>query len=461
MLYELADAVRNRKVSPRELVEDSLRRIDDAQDLNAVIARRDDAALAEADTLSDDRRNGPLAGIPLLVKDLSNVAGMRTTFGSPLYAYAPAADTDSTIVERLRAAGAVVVGKTNTPAFGWTGYTDNQVFGATRNPWNLDRSPGGSSGGSGAALAAGLAPLATTTDGGGSVRIPASLSGLVGYKPTLGVIARDFAPNWLTFSTSGATSATVADVVLEGSVLAGPNRRDLNELPSRSVPIEAVRPSRVIACRTLRADVDPSVEAAFDTTLGVIENDLGIAVTVVDTVFDDPELPLDWFTVGSAEFAQSFAWCEDRWDEFEPGLTMLLRVGASVTTTDYLAKQRKRYQVAAVLEELLGDDAVLLTPTLNVTSWPPDGPLPQEAGSVTNDPAIAVNTVEFNFTGQPAVSVPMGTGPEGVPIGLQVVAPRFGDRFALGLAAALEQAQPWALTASGYEAFDAAFGAAG
>jgi aspartyl-tRNA(Asn)/glutamyl-tRNA(Gln) amidotransferase subunit A len=223
------------------------------------------------------------------------------------------------------------------------------------------------------------------------------------------------------------------------------------------VPIEAIRPARVVACRTLRADVDPSVDAAFSTTLGVIENDLGIPVSVVDTVFDDPSLPFDWFMIGSAEFAQAFAWCEDRWDDFEPGLQMLLHVGAGVTTGDYLEKQRKRYQVAAVVEDLLGHDAVLLTPTLNVTSWAPDGPMPQEAGAVKDDPAIAVNTVEFNFTGHPAVSVPMGISPEGVPIGLQVVAPRFGDRYALGLAAALEQAQPWPTTAPGHDPFDAAF----
>ena len=143
----------------------------------------------------------------------------------------------------MRAAGAIVVGKTNTPAFGWTGFTDNQVFGATRSPWNTDRSPGGSSGGSGAALAAGLAPLATTTDGGGSVRIPASLSGMVGYKPTLGVIARDHAPNWITFSTAGATNATVADVLVEATVLAGPNGTDINELPNGAVSFDPARPT--------------------------------------------------------------------------------------------------------------------------------------------------------------------------------------------------------------------------
>ena len=454
MLQELSSAVREGRVSPRELVEESLRRIEKANgELNAVVALRAEDALAEADSLSDQRRNGPLAGVPLLVKDLSDVAGMRSTLGSPVHANDPPAVTDSTVAARLRAAGAIVVGKTNTPAFGWTGFTDNQLFGATRSPWNTDRSPGGSSGGSGAALASGLAPLATTTDGGGSVRIPASLCGLVGYKPTLGVIARDSAPKWITFSTAGATNATVADVMLEASVLTGPNGTDLNELPTDSVTIEAARPSRVIACRTLRADIDPAIEAAFEGTLGVVESDLGLPIERIDDVFGDDSLPFSWFAVGSAEFAQALSWCRDQWDTFEPGLAWLLKVGAEVSTADYLENQRKRYVAAERLESLLGGDAVLVTPTLNVTSWGPSGPLPDAAGKVSDDPTIAVNTMDFNFTGHPAVSVPIGISPEGVPIGLQVVAPRFADRFALGLAAALEAAQPWARTAPGFDSF--------
>jgi Asp-tRNA(Asn)/Glu-tRNA(Gln) amidotransferase A subunit family amidase len=456
MLTELASAVRRGSVSPRELVEGAVTRIDAANDdLNAVVAQRADQALAEADALDETRREGPLAGIPLLVKDLTNVAGMRTTFGSPLYADAAPADTDGVVTARLRAAGAIVVGKTNTPAFGWTGFTDNLVFGATKNPWNLACSPGGSSGGSGAALAAALAPLATTTDGGGSVRIPAALCGMVGYKPTNGLIGRDGAPNWITFSTAGTTNATVADVVLEASVLAGCTGSDINELPTGSVSLAPRRPSRVVACRTLRADVDPAVEAAFTRTLGVIEADLGIPVETIETVFDDDQLAFNWFTVGSAELAQALAWCRDQWSTFEPGLAWMLEVGSGVSATDYLANQRKRYEVAERLEALMQGDAVLVTPTLNVTSWAPEGPLPQDAGAVTDDPSIAVNTVEFNYTGHPAVSVPMGIGPEGVPMGLQVIAPRFADALALGLAEGLEQAQPWPATAPDYEPFSA------
>ncbi len=191
----LADAVRTRRVSSRQLIERALERISrlDGQ-LNAVVALRGDAALEEALALDarvaagDDP--GPLAGVPVLVKDLEDVAGLRTTRGSVLFADAAPARQDGLTPARLRAAGAIVVGKTNLPEFATEGYSANLVFGATRNPWGLEWSPGGSSGGSGAALAAGLAPIATATDGGGSVRIPAALCGLVGIKPTNGLIAR-------------------------------------------------------------------------------------------------------------------------------------------------------------------------------------------------------------------------------------------------------------------------------
>jgi Asp-tRNA(Asn)/Glu-tRNA(Gln) amidotransferase A subunit family amidase len=453
MLRELATAVADGQVSPKDLVEESLRRIEAANgELNAVVTLRADEALDEAATLSDERRRGPLAGIPLLVKDLTPVAGMRTTYGSTLYADAPPDERDATFIARLRAAGAIVVGKTNTPAFGHTAFTTNPVFGATVNPWNRDRSPGGSSGGSAAALAAGLAPIATTTDGGGSVRIPACMCGLVGYKPTLGVIGRDSAPRWMTFSTSGATQATVADVVHEATVMAGPTATDIHELPAGAIPLEPALPSRVIACRTWRSDVDPDVEAAFDRTLAALEVE-GLPVERVDRVFVADDLAYTWFVVASAELAQSMHWCRDRWDELEQSLTDILRFGEAVSLTDYIAAQRRRFEAAAELELAVGTDGVVVVPTSNVTSWSPTGPLPSAAGAATNDPAIAVNTVELNLTGHPGVSVPMGIAPDGVPMGMQVVAPRFQDRLALGLAAAVERVQPWPLAAPGYEPF--------
>jgi Asp-tRNA(Asn)/Glu-tRNA(Gln) amidotransferase A subunit family amidase len=449
VLEELATAVLKGEVTPTELVERALARIDALDGpINAVIARRDEAALAEARSVAVDK---PLSGVPVLVKDLNRAAGMRTTKGSALLADAPVDEIDDPVVARLRAAGAIVVGKTNTPAYGYTAFTTNALFGPTRNPWNLERTPGGSSGGSAAALAAGLVPLATTTDGGGSVRIPASLCGLVGYKPTIGTIGRLGSPAWMAFSTNGCTNATVADVLFEAEVVAGPVPGDLQSLPIGTVSTTPMRPARVLATPSFRPDVDAPVRAAFETTLAVIERDLGVAVELVDNPMP-PSVAVSWFLVSAAELAQALLPDRDRWDELEDGVRGYLDVGLSVSAADYITHQRHRYELCAVLDELLGTDAVLVTPTLNASAWAPEGPLPVHAGD-TDDPAIAVNTLDLNLTGHPAVSVPMGLAPDGVPIGLQVVAPRWRDGLALGLAAALEQAQPWPRTAPGYEPF--------
>jgi Asp-tRNA(Asn)/Glu-tRNA(Gln) amidotransferase A subunit family amidase len=448
MLQELAGAVRDGQITPAELVEESLKRIEESQDtLNAVVALRADEAREDA---TRHPRTGPLAGLPLLVKDMARCRGMRTTMGSPLFADAPPDEFDDVVVARLREAGAIVLGRTNSPAFGHAAFTTNEVFGTTRNPWNPERSPGGSSGGSAAALAAALVPLATTSDGGGSVRIPASCCGLVGYKPSMGAIGRNVLPRWIGFSTQGATGRTVADVVLEASVTAGPARGDWLSLPRSGVLLEPTRPARVVACRSLRAAVDPVIEAAFDEALDTLAAD-GLVVERIDAP-SDRSVAVDWFVIGSAELAQSLEGARDQWDSFEPSLLFALNFGEAVTLSQYLAATRRRHEVAARFDEVLGAGTVLVTPTANVQSWAPEGPLPSRLGEL-DDPTIAVNTPDLNLTGHPAVSVPLGRDEAGVPFGLQVVAPRFEDGLALGLAAELERLRPWPTVAPGYEPF--------
>jgi Asp-tRNA(Asn)/Glu-tRNA(Gln) amidotransferase A subunit family amidase len=214
VLFDLATSVRGKRISAVELVGSSIDQIERVNpSLNAVVALRAEEALEEA--ASVDRRVsagdtlGPLAGIPFLVKDTENTAGMQTTYGSLLFADTQPALRDDLGARRLKAAGAIVLGKTNMPEFAFEGYTDNRLFGPTRNPWGTDWSPGGSSGGSAAALAAGMSPVATASDGGGSIRIPAALCGLVGLKPTMGAIGRDPIPRgWicLVMGRSGARS---------------------------------------------------------------------------------------------------------------------------------------------------------------------------------------------------------------------------------------------------------------
>lgn len=455
MLERLAAAVRDGSSSPTELVRESLRRIEASHDdLNAVVALRADEALAEADAHD---RQGPLAGLPLLVKDMARCKGMRTTMGSKLFADAPVDTVDDVVVARLRAAGAIVVGRTNSPAFGHAPFTTNLVHGATTNPWNTDRSPGGSSGGSAAALIAGLAPLATTSDGGGSVRIPASLCGLVGYKPTMGAIGRNVLPRWIEFSTQGSTGTSVADVVLEAGITHGAAPGDWTSLPAGTIDLRPAVPTRVLACRTFRADVDPVVEAAYEAALGDLVAE-GVTVERVEAP-SNPDAVVDWFFMATAELAQSLLEHRDRWDELEDSLREQLVFGESVTTDMYLSAQRRRHEVGARIDATLdaagAADAVLVLPTLNVQSWRPEGPPGVDAGAVVGDATIATNTPELNASGHPAVSVPIGYDEAGVPIGLQVVAPRHRDQLALGLAATLERIRPWPIAAHGYTPFAA------
>lgn len=449
MLSELASAVRTGTVSPLELVDEALRRIDAGNgDLNAVVRLEAESARAAA-TAHDGA--GALAGVPVLVKDMARCAGSVTTFGVQMFADAPPDEVDDAVVARLREAGAIVVGRTNSPAFGHAPFTSNLVFGATRNPWNTDRSPGGSSGGSAAALAAGFVPIATTSDGGGSVRIPASMCGLVGLKPTTGAIGRNVLPRWIEFSTQGVSGHTVADVAYQAGVLVGGAPGDWMSAPAGTAQLRPTRPARVLACRTFRADVDPVVEAAYEASLAALEAD-GLAVERIDPPSNDQSIG-DWFVISSCELAQSLANERDRWESFDDSLQEILRFGSSVSAADYLTATRRRHEVGARIDAAIGTDGVLALPTLNVQDWGPEGPTPMDAGAVVGDPAIATNTPDLNATGHPAVSVPMGLGDRGVPMGLQLVAPRWADGLALGAAEVLERVRPWPLLAPGYDPF--------
>lgn len=447
MLAELAFKVRNKEISPVELVEESLRRIEAAKDLNAVVDLYADEALEIARTHGC---TGKVAGLPLLVKDMARVKGHVTTSGSRLYADAAPDEVDDTVVARLRAEGAIVIGRTNSPEFGATAYTSNSLFGPTRNPWNTEKSPGGSSGGSAAALAAGLAPLATTSDGGGSVRGPASSSGLVGYKPTMGAIGRNVLPRWIGFSTQGATGSRVNDVIYEASITLGAAIGDYLSLPRTGINITPTLPTEVLACRTFRADVDPEIAAHFEKSLTALQHS-GVKVRYVDSPSDNDTI-WSWFVISTAELTQSLRHEEHRWDQLTDYVQAQLRFGKTVTIDQYIEAQRLRHEVTARFDALLTEGAVLVTPTANARAWPAEGPLPSFAGN-TSDPMITLNTPDNNFTGHPAVSVPMGLDDHGVPCGLQIISARSEDGIALGLAQHMEKIQPWPLVAPGYSPF--------
>lgn len=458
-LARLAREVAAHTRSAEDLVAESIARIERAADLNAVVCLRADRALAEARALDAallrGQRAGPLAGLPLLVKDIEDAAGLPTTFGSLLHAGDPPASSDAWIPARLRRAGAIVVGKTNTPEFAFEAYTANRVFGATRNPWAPAYSPGGSSGGSAAALAAGLAALATATDGGGSIRIPAALCGLVGIKPTNGVVARNPLPDWIDLSTHGPMCQSVADLAVLLRLEAGPAPGD----PSvqERWRLGTLRPPKLVfASRRLGSTdpIEPGVERLFTDALRAIESDLHIPVELVDLdrIFPGGIDPEDWFRVAGPEQAHRIgqATLERDADSFDPVFLHWMQLALRVPIEDHLAARFRSFRYARELDELLGTDRVLITPPLTVKGWSPDGRLPGAKGAGL--PSWVFNTGEVNMTGHPAMSLPAGRHPEGVPFGIQVVGPRFRENLLFGFATRWEEARPWPLVADGFAA---------
>jgi Asp-tRNA(Asn)/Glu-tRNA(Gln) amidotransferase A subunit family amidase len=460
MLEELAAAVRGRRASAEELVRMSLERIERLNPpLNAVISVREQA-VDEAREL-DERIGagadpGPLAGIPLLVKDMEDVQGVPSTYGSLVFADAPAAVTDGLIPRRLKAAGAIVVGKTNQPEFAFAGFTDNLLYGATRNPWNVEASPGGSSGGSAAAMASGMAPIATATDGGGSIRIPAGCCGLVGLKPTNGVIGRDPIPEWIDLSTFGPLAQTVADARLLLDIEAGPVPGDPSALPY-PFPMPGGMPTRALAAPRL-VDFGPlpdPVQAAFAAALGAFERDTGLPVERIEPaeIFRAGSPSEDWIVICALEHVHSLGWefCEANLERFSPVFRDVVEFARKHPLDEYMGARRRRFDYVRELDLLLGDDAVLLTPTNTFETMRPDG-VQGEKGQPAEGPD-SYNTDPQNITGHPAISVPAGSFPSGVPFGLQITAPRFRDDIALSVAEVWERTNPWPLVAPGYDPF--------
>jgi Asp-tRNA(Asn)/Glu-tRNA(Gln) amidotransferase A subunit family amidase len=460
MLVELAASVRDGRVSAKELVGLAYERIGRLNgDLNAVIALRPEVeAIAEAEErqASASGADRPLLGLPLLVKDNTDVAGMRTMNGSRLLEDAAPAERDARVVERLRAAGAIVVGKTNVPEFSFLGFTDNSAFGPTRNPWGLEWSPGGSSGGSGAALAAGMVPLATATDGGGSIRIPAAFSGLAGLKPTNGLVGRRPIPSWMDMSTDGPLAHSVEDLRLLLDIVRGPEPGDLGATPAWEP--RSGRATRVVAApRTFDwGPLPPAVQERYQSALERIERDLDLPVEEIDTgsIFTfggDPGE--DWFVLVAVEELHLLG--RDRVEAnlgvLSPPFRSTMEYALGVTTDRYVEARRNRFGYARAMDELLGADALFVCPTLGREGWLADGTLPGTDGPAGND---GYNTGEANLSGHPALSVPAGLSPNGIPFGLQVTGPRFRDDLVLAFGEVWEAANPWPRTAPGYDPFE-------
>ena len=452
---ELAARIRARQLSPVELMHATLDRIARVNPrLNAFVSMRPtDELLAEAKSVEarimrgDDV--GPLAGLPLGVKDLEDAVGLPNTHGSLLFKdFRP--ERDAVQVERLKRAGAIVIGKTNTPEFGYTAFTTNRVFGTTRNPWNPERTPGGSSGGSSAAIAGGLVALATASDGGGSVRIPASYTGLVGLKPTNGRIP--WGPEEMLRCSgtivSGPLTRTVADAALWLDVTVGPHPSDPFSLPHPGYAYVDVmkRPPqalRIAYTSTLGyARPETQVRREVEAALRALES---VGHRVEPVPFAIPDVVLDWVCLMSSEDLGAIAPHLKDDSLLDPGYLPGLDMGRHTTPIDLGRVQRVRTQLLRSLEQLFSEYDLLATPTTATVAFAAAGPLPFEVeGTTVETPGGGIAfTYPFNFSGNPAVSLRAGFTDDRLPVGLQLVSPRLREDLLLQVARQYEQARPW------------------
>lgn len=451
---ELARLIAARKLSPVELTRNTLARIEAANPvLNCFCFVYPEEALekaraAEAAVMRGDAI-GPLHGVPFAIKDLTPTKGKRTTLGSKAYAdWVP--DFDAPIVEALDRAGGIMVGKTTTPEFAYSGFTDSPLWGITRNPWNPAKTPGGSSGGSGAAVAAGCVPVAEGSDMGGSVRIPASFCGIAGLKPSFGRIPFTILPSQFDqLSHFGPLARTVSDVALFLSITQGPDERDIQSLkPALDVTIPVPSDARGLRL-ALSVDlgyawVDPEVEAAVRGAAAALA-DAGAVVEEVDLGWDWRLNDLwveHWCVYLAAFFGHTL---ETHGAELDPNVRRLIELGLAMSAVDFKRIEFARTAQWLKLSPILARYDALICPTMAMTARDVDA-RNIEYGKLDTDGryhGLDMTSV-FNFVSQcPAFSVPCGFGSDGLPIGLQIVGRRFDDLGALRVGAALERALPW------------------
>jgi len=440
---KLVEALKSGEMKASELVERCLERIKLLNPKINAFVTLNPKAVEEA----KESQGKPLAGLPIAVKDNTLTKGLRTTFGSKLFEkFVPS--EDSVIVERLKRAGAVIIGKTNMPEFALIAYTDNVLFGPTRNPWDLKRTVGGSSGGSAAAVAAGMVPVATGNDAGGSIRIPASFCGVYGFKPTLGrVPLYPPIPIFVDLACEGFLTKSVEDAAFLLDFVKGRDERDMYSLPDDGLsylkelesPIDGVKIA--FSSDLGYAIVDPEVEevvrrAAFKlekfgiveevkVNLPCLENELRVKVALEFITFISEKLE-EWKRVAY------------------PPYLGLLRFAEGLTYKDYIKIEAKKQELWRAVKRVFDKYDFLITPTTAVKPFEIGRIAPKEiAGRPATPLAWMPFTYPFNFTGQPAASVPAGFSKDGLPIGMQIVGRKFDDLGVLKLSKAFQDVSPW------------------
>jgi amidase len=453
---ELAAALRARELSSVELLEACLSEVDRLNDtLNAIVWRDDDAARAEARAADERLAAGdeaPFLGVPLPIKDLTEVHGQPITYGSRGRPMTPWEGPNEMVVDALRGAGFVLACRTNTPEFGHITATENLRWGITRNPWDTSRTPGGSSGGAACATASGMFPVAHANDGGGSIRIPASCCGLVGLKPSRGRTPRR-AQSWLGAVVEGSVTRTVADSAAILDVVSGPDRYSWYNAPAPQRPFRdevGADPGRLriglMPGGPFGMPVEPECSEAA-TKVGAALEAMGHSVEPAEVAVVSEELIGPFITLVEASLGEYLDVVD--FDQAEPHTKSQVANATARSSLEYAQQARQIELLSRDLTAAWGRDFdVLVTPTMGVAP-PPAGAIMElsHANPDAPDPLV-VATVVFtafgNVTGQPAVSLPVHQTADGVPIGAQLVGGPFEEATLIRLAAALEQALPWA-----------------
>jgi len=452
-LAELSRLIAARELVSSEPVKAALTRLERFRDkLNAFITVPRERALAEATEAENEiargHYRGPLHGIPVTIKDLFETAGVRTTAGSKILAdWVP--ETDSALVERLRAAGAIIIGKTNLDEFGHGGTSTLSHFGPVHNPWNIDRIAGGSSGGSAAAVAAGIGPLSYGTETGSSVRRPASYCGIVGFKPTFGIISRhgSFRGAW-SQDHVGLFARSIKDITLGLDPVAGFDARDPasvhQEQPAYTARLDAnVKGQRVGVLRHFLEGVKPEVRQAFDAALQVLG---GAGCEIVD--LDVPEVSYAAMTSMMTSSAESAGinrrWFRERHQDFVPHVSRGIAVGMTITASEYLTVQRARHRIREALRAAYEKVEIIASPTTGrVAPLLSDG-LKGNGDDTRHASYNHSNLLRFpSMLGLPGCSLPCGMNSENLPIGMQLIGAWFADQTVLNMAFAYQSATDW------------------
>lgn len=448
---KLVKGYARKKFSPVEVAQSCLAQIErHDKSLNAMVQVRPEEALAAA--RESEKRwlrgepQGPVDGVPALVKDLLLVRGWPTLRGSRTVDKSQAWDQDAPSVARLRECGAVFLGSTTTPEFGWKGVTDSPLTGITRNPWDKTKTPGGSSGGSAAAAAAGYAPLTLGTDGGGSIRIPAGFTGIFGHKPSFGRVPAWPLSPFGTVAHVGPMTRSVKDACLMMNVIAQPDARDWHSLPYDGVDYTArlgkgIKGLRIAFSPALGyVEVDPEIASLVRNAVKVLE-EMGARVEEKDPGFTDPApcFRVLWWAGARALLGKLPA---DKRKLLDPALADVVDQAKSITLDEYQEAARERGLLGSQMRQFMEGYDLLVTPTLPIPAFEAGklSPAPDKTGKWVNWTPFSY---PFNLTQQPAASAPCGFTAKGLPAGLHIVGRMFDDRGVLAAAHAYEQATSW------------------